>query len=528
MDYKEGSQIQNLFPGFYGNESLECGQSQKQYSYSQIEWKDQISFFVKELTQQNYDVILQAFEYIYYCQYQIPCIFLIESNFFDILVLYFTKSVTDLCGISEIQSILLIPEKNKEIIENNNILLCLFIFTKLLQNDDMLQSSSLKDKFFYSILELCFNRNKFCQIRQLSFKDYSLCIEALNLINQLFKSSRIMQYYEERFEFTTYLYRQYIIAQVIEIKYYSLKLFLPWLKTSPGSKQTFELFYTQMKKTINHENTKVFSVQIIKNYYSEKRESKEYIFKENEVLMTSLFLEGIYTFIKTNTFKNDIMNLDIIADILNFAIYAILTNHELTIYYGLKIFNLYLKYENKSENHIILVLSKIRDKMPTLLNTSAEVCHEEMKMMKYLISILPGSEMIFFDEQFQYYFVQLLYDKNSSYSLLQHSFEWKKHLISFVGVMLNNLNLSLMPKFLNLINVADLISDIDEVDDEKVLNSIFCGIYRIMINDNNGKEILLDQGIEESINQFIDNQTFCNVAQALLNLIHADDTDELI
>ena len=48
---------------------------------------------------------------------------------------------------------------------------------------------------------------------------------------------------------------------------------------------------------------------------------------------------------------------------------------------------------------------------------------------------------------------------------------------------------SMTPKFLNLINVADLISDIDEVDDEKVLNSIFCGIYRIMINDNNGKEI---------------------------------------
>lgn len=518
---------------------------QRVYDYQ--EWNNQISLVIKNFDQKNYE-LYSIYEYILSSNYEIPYQLLVDSQFLEYLLNHFNKLVFDLCGkqindlinIQDIQNILYNPEKKIEFVDPY-LILCVRIFIFLLKTDFLIENSVFNDTFFNSICMLCFNRNKYCRIMEENpNKFYSLCTESLKLVKLLFESSQdILLFFEDKFYFSLHINQQYIMAQVFEIKYHSIAALLPWIPIYPGNLQIFDLYSAEILKTIKNENAYIFKSQTAEMHYNNSADSeydKEIIKQDNKFNLISLMLYGILKFVKLkpkqetrNNEEEEIekeeedkepsfnpMEYAYQKGVIKLVSFAIKSNHDEIILYGFKIFNFYLEEKRLTEYDIIMLLTDIRtetDKMPVLLNYSDKICKEEIKMLIILLDVMPENDYIsFFDVSFISYTLHVLNDKK---------FKWKIYLYEFIALLLIRMNYNFIENLLNDIDIIEFLSDIGNTSENKVVDLYFEGFHRIMNNSPELKQILIDKGIEEEINEFIEDPEYSEKAQSILYLIQS-------
>lgn len=603
----------------------------QKFTFEENEWISKTNFFLSQFSENNYD-IYPLYQYISACNTTIPYEMLLESQLLNTLLNYFNQLVSNMIGNMELNQVLLIPEKNIKTVDSY-LLIFLRIFTILLQTNFLIENEFFNSDFFFSLSKLCVFRTAYCYIEQESNTRYSLCIESLKFAKLLFEiSPPILFEFEENLIFSRILYTQYIMAQVFEIKYYSLNALLPWMSHYPANIHIFDIFRQEMTKTIDGKNLHISKVKTANNHYKDKKlnekhsdennnnnkrsendddddlydhffkgtenyikksdedendkeqkneenqqqqqqqqqddddnedESKkienevdedennfgfveicfedenandtEFSSLDNKFDIISLFLNGFLLFIqfrlerKTSEEEEEkiededdlspYVTMDYAFDngILYFAKFAILSNHEQTILNGFKIFNLYLVEYRVKEEIVIAFLEEIKEKIPCLLYFSKKVCHEETNMLLILLEYLTYEKFEnFFDQQFMHYLLHVLDDKN---------YQWKRYMIDFIGRLMIDMNFDFIEFLLNEVDIIEIFSDICELADDKITNSILDGIFRIIQNESL-KSLLIEKGLKDELFEYIKNPNYSEKTQVILQLIQPDDENE--
>ncbi|OHT03532.1 hypothetical protein TRFO_29086 [Tritrichomonas foetus] len=530
-------------------------------NYNQNDWENQVNIFCDHFSKGEYDSIKAFNNFILRCPSSIPYQYLCSTSILEMLISFINTYANDIAGDIKIQSLILTSERDR-IYVHEYLAISFNLLHFLIGCKECLAHKSINNIFFISLTKLCFIRNIYYLYNtedesMYNGLAYPLCIGALMLIRHLFDlDEKLLFYFEKKFEFSRFLWQQYIMAQRIDIKCYSLKAIIPWMKYFPGNQRIYSLFVGEIEKMISN-TSKFVNIESILG-----KKSGNF---ENRGLILSHFLEGIVTFVKpspnthsnytklsseahpesnpdtninanveTNpetyleaNYNNDEeieFTIDSDANLLfafqnnvyKFAAYGILSRNDESVLSGLKILNQFLKammYENES---LMNLIDSIKDTCPVILNISKEHCHEEMKMIKYLMRINPQ-------------FCTLLNDKIMiKYFLIQFNskkLNWRISMISFLGHFLNEMPFDVIKHFIEIsqINIIELLLELEGTGFQKQVISLLNGVIRCVSSDINIKLRFQEQNISELIEQLMENTEFSERAQILENCIAGNE-----